>query len=134
MQRRGFLLSALSAIATTASTSGIAKNIQQPLLLQHSPLAGYQYHAGPQLWTQLAPGQHLNLIREPYNRHDPRAVRIDWNGHKLGYIPRRDNAAVSQLLDRGQPLSARIATLKDSRDPWERIAVEIRLGSIHEIG
>jgi hypothetical protein len=54
-------------------------------------------------------------------------VRIDWQGHKLGYIPRLDNAAASQLIDRGERLVARIAALAESGDPWRRISVEIDL-------
>ncbi len=94
--------------------------------LQISPIAGFQYHQGEVLWPQLATGQSVTLIREPGNRFDQRAVRIDWQGEKLGYIPARDNAAVSQLLDRGEKLSALIVGLKKSDNPWERIAVEVR--------
>jgi hypothetical protein len=95
--------------------------------LQHSPLAGFQYHRGPELWGLLQPGQTLHLTREPANPYDPRAVRIDWNGAKLGYLPRLDNAAASQLLDRGERLTARIAGLAEDRDPWRRVAVEVML-------
>ena len=97
------------------------------ILVQQSPLAGFQYHQGPRLWRQLQAGQALRLTREPANPYDPRAVRIDWNGEKLGYLPRLDSAAASQLLDRGEHLSARIAALADDRDPWRRVAIEIYL-------
>lgn len=94
--------------------------------LQISPVAGFQYHHGETLWPQLATGQSLTLIREPGNRFDQRAVRIDWQGEKLGYIPAKDNAAVSQLLDRGETMSALIVGLEKSNNPWERIEVEVR--------
>ncbi len=94
--------------------------------LQISPVAGFQYHQGETLWPQLATGQPLTLMREPDNRFDQRAVRIDWQGEKLGYIPAIDNAAISQLMDRGETLSASIVGLKNSRNPWERIEVEVR--------
>ncbi len=95
-------------------------------ILQISPVAGFQYHHGETLWPQLATGQLLSLIREPGNRFDQRAVRIDWQGEKLGYIPGKDNAAVSQLLDRGETMSALIVGLKKSNNPWERIEVAVR--------
>lgn len=94
--------------------------------LQISPVAGFQYHRGETLWPQLATGQLLSLIREPGNRFDQRAVRIDWQGEKLGYIPAKDNATVSQLLDRGETMSVLIVGLKKSNNPWERIEVEVR--------
>ncbi|GAB4349407.1 MAG: hypothetical protein Kow006_11050 [Gammaproteobacteria bacterium] len=68
-------------------------------------MAGFQYHDGEAIWEQLRVGQRLHLQREPDNRHDRRAVRIDWQGRKLGYLPRAENAAVSQMLERGVPRS-----------------------------
>ena len=95
------------------------------ILLQDSPLAGFQYHAGKTLWPQMRAGDALALIREPYNPHDARAVRVEWRGHKIGYVPRRENADVARLLDRGQALSARIVRLAEVRDPWSRVRFEI---------
>ncbi len=68
----------------------------------------------------------LTLVRESDNPYDERAVSISWQDHKLGYIPRIDNAAVSQLLDRGEKMSALIVGLKKSNNPWDRIMVEVK--------
>lgn len=95
------------------------------ILLQDSPLAGFQYHAGKQLWPQMRVGDQLVLVREPDNPHDARAVRVEWHGHKIGYVPRRENGDVARLLDRGQVLTARIARLAEVRDPWSRVRFEI---------
>lgn len=111
MLRRAFLKSlaalvggfALPAIASAGSRSETWKT------LQTSPLAGFQYHSGETLWPQLATGQPLTLTREADNRFDDRAVRVDWQDHKLGYIPRLDNAAASQLLDRGKHWRRRLS-------------------------
>lgn len=102
---------------------------QPTTLLQRSPLAGFQYHQGERLWPQLEQQQTLSLVREPDNPYDPAAVRIDWNGHKLGYLPRVANTAVSQMLDRNETLLARIATLRAGPNPWTRIEVEVWLAS-----
>jgi len=128
MSRREFLKSltalvggfALPAVANASMSRSNTKT------LQHSPLAGFQYHQGETLWPQFAVGQSLQLTRETDNRYDERAVRVDWQGHKLGYLPRMDNAAVSQLLDRGESLEAVICKLTESNNPWDRIAVEVR--------
>lgn len=95
------------------------------ILLQDSPLAGFQYHAGRALWSQMRVGDTLALVREPDNSHDARAVRVEWQGHKIGYVPRRENSDVARLLDRGQVLEARIVRLSDVRDPWSRVRFEI---------
>ncbi|MCA1926261.1 MAG: HIRAN domain-containing protein [Thiobacillus sp.] len=95
------------------------------ILLQDSPLAGFQYHAGKSVWSRLRVGDALTLTREPDNPHDARAVRVDWRGHKLGYVPRRENADVARLLDNGQVLAARISRLAEGRDPWSRVRFEV---------
>jgi len=97
------------------------------ILLQDSPLAGFQYHAGKTLWSQMQVGDALTLIREPDNSHDAKAVRVEWQGNKIGYVPRRENADVARLLDRGQALTARIVRLAEVRDPWSRVRFEILL-------
>ena len=122
MSRRNFLKS-LAALGLAQPAIALAKPAWK--VLQVSPLAGFQYHRGEMLWPQLAPGQPLALVRETENPYDPRAVRVDWNGFKLGYIPRADNAAISQLLDRGEALEASIHELKESFNPWERMKVEV---------
>ncbi len=98
------------------------------LQVQESYVAGYRYHEGKKVWKDLSVGDALELIREPDNPYDSRAVRVDWRGHKLGYVPRLDNEGVSRQLDFGVPLQARIQRLKKSRSPRQRIIMEIYLG------
>ena len=95
------------------------------ILLQDSPLAGFQYHAGKTLWPRMQVGDALTLIREPGNAYDAKAVRVEWQGHKIGYVPRRENADVARFMDGGQTLVARIARLAEVRDPWSRVRFEI---------
>lgn len=128
MNRRRFFIS-LAALA--AAPLAVARPTEpaatRRILLQESPLAGFQYHEGERLWPHLREGQPLTLIREPDNPRDPRAVRVDWRGRKLGYLPRVENAAVSQLLDRGERIAARIARLRETPDPWARIGLVLEL-------
>ena len=77
------------------------------VLVQSSPLAGSQYYAVGEQWQQMRVGDHLDLIREPDNRHDRRAIRVEWRGHKLGYVPRAENRAVAAAMDQGDKLVAR---------------------------
>jgi hypothetical protein len=95
------------------------------ILLQDSPLAGFQYHEGKKLWEGIRVGDSLALVREPENAYDARAIRVEWHGHKLGYVPRRENADVARLMDNGVKLEARVSRLLASRDPWQRIRFEI---------
>lgn len=95
------------------------------LLVQSSPLAGFQYHAGEALWARLQVGDALDLIREPDNPHDARAVRVEWRGVMLGYLPRAENEAVAAALDRGERVAGRIAALVRHQNPWRRVRIEV---------
>ena len=107
----------------TASVSATDNSAQ--LVLQDSPLAGFQFHAGKKLWPQMRVGDGLTLVREPQNVHDALAIRVEWNSHHIGYVPRRENSDIARLLDHGVKLHARISRLAQSRDPWARVRCEI---------
>lgn len=127
MSRRLFLerIAALIGISVAAPVARAAA--PRKVELQRSPVAGFQYHQGEAIWPLLMVGASLSLVREPGNAHDPRAVRVDWQGQKLGYVPRIDNAAASHLLDAGHVLHAEIVTLRDSDNPWDRVEFAIFL-------
>ena len=97
----------------------------QQLLVQDSPLAGFRYHAAGELWRKLRVGDALELAREPDNPHDANAILVLWRGQKLGYVPRRDNAALAWGLDRGAPLRARISGLAEHANPARRVRFEV---------
>ncbi|MBM3373044.1 MAG: HIRAN protein [Betaproteobacteria bacterium] len=95
------------------------------IIVQQSPLAGFQYYDGKVLWDNMRVGDVLVLVREPQNPHDANAVRVEWKGQALGYVPRRDNADVARQMDRGEKLQARIIRLTEARNPWQRVQFEV---------
>lgn len=95
------------------------------ILVQSSPLAGSQYYALSSVWGEIRPGDKLLLKREPENRHDANAVRVEWNGHQLGYVPRAENRALAAAMDRGDKVEARVARMKRHRNPWQRVEFEV---------
>jgi hypothetical protein len=97
------------------------------MLVQSSPLAGSQYYGVAELWREMKVGDALALIREPDNRHDARAIRVEWRGRKLGYVPRAENRAVAAAMDAGERVSARISRLTEHPDPWRRVEFEVFL-------
>ena len=95
------------------------------LLVQNSPLAGFSHHAAAEVWPELRVGDELQLAREHDNPHDPNAIGVLWRGRKLGYVPRRANAALAWGLDRGEPLQARISRIAQHPNPARRIEFEV---------
>ena len=110
---------------TLSATVGAGETIK--VLVQSSPLAGSQYYALAEVWPQIKRGDRLTLVREPENRHDHRAIRVEWNGRPLGYLPRTENRAVAKALDEGERLEARVSRLRDDPDPWRRVELEVLL-------
>jgi hypothetical protein len=93
--------------------------------VQSSPLAGFRYHSAAAVWPHLHVGDALELAREPENEHDPAAVSVSWRGRKLGYVPRRANAALARAMDRGEHLQARISRLSEHANPARRVEFEV---------
>ena len=112
-----------AALLAAASASVQAQQVR--LLVQSSPLAGFRYHEAPRLFPELRIGDRLDLVRESDNPHDPNAVRVDWRGRRLGYVPRRENPALAWAMDRGEPISARISSLRMHRNPRQRVEFEV---------
>ena len=98
----------------------LSARAEATIIVQQSPLAGFQYYDGKALWDDMKPGDTLMLVRDPAN-----PVRVEWNGSHLGYIPRRENADVARQMDRGAPVKARIVRLTQARNPWQRVLFEV---------
>ena len=132
MNRRNLLKSLISLTSLgLVSSQTKAAQTQEAFMLQTSPMAGYQYYQGDAVWTKLQVGSSLHLKVESSNKYDTDAVEVYWqdshNGEfvKLGYLPRKQNYAVSQLLQNQKKLTAKIMQLTDSNDPWERVALAV---------
>jgi hypothetical protein len=117
--------SVLSRLLLLAMLFGTAHAESVRILVQSSPLAGFQYYAGEALWQEMHEGDKLDLFREPDNEHDANAVRVEWRGVKLGYLPRAENRSVAAEMDRGTRVAARVARLTADRNPWRRLLIEV---------
>jgi len=111
-----------SAALLFAATAGAQ---QVRMLVQSSPLAGYNYHEAAKVAEVMRAGDALTLIREPGNPHDANAIRVEWQARKLGYIPRTQNVALAGAMDRGEAIAARISRLQAHRNPRLRVEFEV---------
>lgn len=111
MRRQRGIEAALAAIVLPAC--GVCwSSVEGQVILQTSLLAGFQYHAGRAVFPLLGVGDRLSLHREADNPYDPHAVRVDWRGVPLGYVPRLDNLDLARLMDRGTRVGDRILHLE----------------------
>jgi hypothetical protein len=116
---RAFIFTLVLALVSTT----VGANAR--IIVQQSPLAGFQFYDGKALWDEMKTGDALTLVRERDNAHDANAVRVEWNGNRLGYVPRRENTDVARQMDRGAAVKARIVKLTQARNPWQRVLFEV---------
>lgn len=121
----GIRLLAAGMLAVTACPAPPLSAAEAVIVVQRSPLAGYRHYGGHAVFRDMRPGDRLELVREPDNPYDANAVRVEWRGVMLGYVPRRDNAAVARQMDRGNALEARVAALRENRNRSVRIEFEV---------
>ncbi|HJQ61536.1 MAG TPA: HIRAN domain-containing protein [Burkholderiales bacterium] len=106
----------------------LAPAFAEPLVqvvVQHSALAGFRHYAGRSIWNDMKVGDPLALVRDVDNPHDAHAVRVEWRGHPIGYVPRRENSHLARQLDRGAQLAGRITRLEKSRNGRNRVSYEV---------
>jgi len=54
-------------------------------------------------------------------------VAVYFRKDKLGYVPRGENSAIAQMLDRGESLAGTISRLTVDEDPWQRVRFSVFL-------
>jgi len=97
------------------------------IVVQHAPLAGFVYYDGQAVWDQMKAGDRLTLKREPENPHDRNAVRLEWQGRMLGYVPKRDNTDLARQMDHGAKVEARITELSVAANGRRRMSYVIHV-------
>ena len=121
----GQRLVAVCAALVLASAALAESPPRARVLVQTTLAAGLRHYEAKAVWDRMLPGDPLELVRESANPHDQNAVRVDWDGHVLGYLPQADNADIARQLDRGQSLKARIVKLAKYRNHRRKLEVEI---------
>ena len=88
-------------------------------------IAGFKFYDGALVLNKLKVGQKLKMRTERDNPHDPEAVVLRLKDKKLGYVPRPENALISQLSYYGHKgvLEARVLQVDPERDPWHQVRV-----------
>ena len=114
-----------AVLCLALATGPIAAQGMARIVVQHSPVAGFKYYDGKASWDEIKVGDPLTLVREADNPHDANAIRIEWNGRKLGYVPRRENVHLARQMDLGAAVEGRITGLHKSRNGSSRVSYEI---------
>ena len=91
-------------------------------------VAGFSYHEGVEVFSEMKPGQKVELAIEPENRFDPRAVTVSYQDKLLGYIPRSQNKEIWQFLALGYNIfEAFINRISPDEHPENQVGVTVRI-------
>ncbi len=88
-------------------------------------IAGVQHHPGmKEVIKDLEVGNVLDLVPDPENKFDPNAVRIEYKGNMLGFVPKKFSSEVVGILDVAK-VECLIKTLDPTAKPWEQCLVTV---------
>ena len=142
MLRRRFLRNALQggllitappafALAVDTEAGTLPQNLYadfHALPIYRCYVRGLQYRdVGEDFVSELAVPQPLDLVKEPDNRHDRRAIAVYAEGQKVGYLPREDNLVLEKLIRRGVPVACRLVGVQAGEESYRRLSVEVAL-------
>lgn len=121
----GALAASMGGPLLAAATPVRARTSSHCLHLQDCRIAGSHHYDYHKVLAHLRVGDALRLRRQTDNPHDQRAIEVFWCGHKLGYLPRLDNAAAASLADREHALHAEILGIDDPDEAWEPVRLRV---------
>ena len=123
---RGLMLVAPTApLACALAAPASAQQIR--ILVQSSPLAGFQYYGGKILWDEMREGDRLASSAKPDNRHDPSRCASNGAAPSSATCPAATTGDVAEEMDRGTPIAGRIGRPPPT-EPWKRVRVDVYVG------
>ena len=75
---------------------------------------------------QMPDEARLNLVREPDNQADSWAIRVEYDGKKIGYVPADKNEVLARLMDGGKTLGGELVS-HELRGTWWNVHMEVYL-------
>jgi hypothetical protein len=115
----------VSALVLFLAMPADAVETSAHMIVRNSPLAGFRYNDGRLVWDEMRVDDRLTLIREPGNPFDVNAIRVEWNGRKIGYVPRQQNGPLARVLDTGAAIEGRIIELSKHRNGRHLISYDL---------
>ena len=117
----------LEFVRTSLDEKGLPKPFVREVELLNCNIAGTTFLDLDEIEPELKKYQLLMLIREPKNENDDKAILIlTEDGQKLGYVPKKKNEVLSNLMDAGKLLFGRL-NKKTWVDTWLKLDVQVFL-------
>ena len=72
-------------------------------------------------------GEDVELVREPDNKYDSNAIRVDSDQGRLGYIPAQTAATLAPFMDRGNSVDAFIEAITGGTEDKPTMGVVLHI-------
>jgi hypothetical protein len=92
------------------------KNENDRYIRKRMIIAGSSY-CDKSILEKLSVGTYFELSREPDNQYDENAVKLTYNGEKIGYIPKQDRLAFSFSLKLNKNIYGVITAINNYENP-----------------
>ena len=107
----------LVSVIEKSGITELIKPLVKEIYLFDTHIAGTSHIEDKTVFQELKVNDHLVLRRDTENQFDDKAILIlNENKQKLGFIPRKDNAIFSRLLDAGKLLTASVKEINPKGD------------------
>ena len=117
----------LEFVRISLDEEGLPKPFVREVELLNCNIAGTTFLDLDEIEPGLREHQLLMLKREPKNKNDDKAILIlTEDGQKLGYVPKKQNEVLSNLMDAGKLLFGRLDN-KTWVDTWLKLDVQVFL-------
>ena len=115
------------ALSEQFKTEELIKPLQKEIFLFDTFVAGTAYIEDKTIIEGLKNGDTLTLKREPKNRFDENAIRVENDkGQKIGYVPEKDNFVFARLMDAGKMLAAKVTDIQ-GKTGYTRVSIAIHM-------
>lgn len=125
MTRTTFIKNITALFGLSVLPKIMVKQYHRIYLLQ-SFVRGFRFYEGAALIPKMKNGDMLQLVREPDNQFDNKAIAVYYNDIKIGFLPKEDNDILSKLMDAEVvKLHAEIAQLQEGAKDWEKLFIAV---------
>lgn len=115
------------ALTQNGGLDKVIKPLTKEIHLFDTYVAGVSYLKDKSVLQDIKIKDRLTLQRED-NKFDDKAILIlTSDGKKLGYVPEKDNAIFSRLMDAGKLLVAYISSIHKKSIDYQQISIGIYL-------
>jgi hypothetical protein len=117
----------LVSIINDSGITTLIEPLVKEIFLFDTYIAGTSYIEEKEVFQSLKVNDHLILRRDKENKFDEKAILVlNEKKIKLGFIPRKDNAIFSRLLDAGKLLTGTVKEINLKGDIY-KIKININL-------